>query len=226
MSEILLINPVKRRRNRKGRFVKGPARKRRASPRRRRRNPNGTYTPSGAHPAGALINPKRRRRSYRSVARRVSRKRRRNPRMRAPMGGIVAQLMPAVMGATGAVATDLAFRFIPTPGPLAMLKGQLAPVTRIALAFGVSTVAGFMVSRKAAGEMLSGALTVIAYGLMNQYVLSRLPVVGVGEYISDGGYMGYNDAGQSFDPNVDTLPDPGMLDYANNEENVGEYISM
>lgn len=214
MSEILLINPRKRRRastkrkrSASGRFVKTASRKR-AAPRRRRRNPA---------PAALAANPRRRRSASRSVARRVTR-RRRNPTAR----GIVAQLMPAVKGAAGAAITDIAYRFIPTPGPLAMLKGPLAPVTRVAVAFGVSQVARFAVGKRVAGEMLSGALTVIAYGLINEYVLSRIPMIGVGEYVSG---LGYNDAAMSFDPGGGILLDPGMTDYSDEEVGVGEFIS-
>jgi len=212
MSEILLINPRKRgttrKRNSKGRFVKSSARRAPAKRRvtRRRRNPTAL-----------AANPIRRR--TRSVARKVSR-RRRNP-IRAR--GIVAQLMPAVKGAAGAVVTDLAYRFLPTPGPLAMLKGPLAPVTRIGVAFGASKLASMVIGKKNAGEMLSGALTVIAYGLLNEHVLSRLPIVGVGEYVSG---VGYNDAAMSFEPSGGVLPDPGMTDYEGEQVGMGEYLSM
>ena len=132
--------------------------------------------------------------------------------------------MPAVKGAAGAVVTDLAYRFLPTPGPLAMLKGPLAPVTRVAAAFGTSWLAGMVVGKKNANEMLGGALTVIAYGLLNEHVLSRLPVIGVGEYIS--GDLGYQDAAQTFMPGMDVLPDPGMVDMSDESVGMGEYISM
>ena len=213
MSEILLINPRKRgttrKRNSKGRFVKTAARRAPAKRRTRRRNPTAL-----------AANPIRRRTRARSVARKVTRRRRNPIRSR----GVVAQLMPAVKGAAGAVMTDLAYRFLPTPGPLAMLKGPLAPVTRIGVAFGVSKLASMVIGKKNAGEMLSGALTVISYGLLNEHVLSRLPIVGVGEYVSG---VGYNDAAMSFDPNSGgVLPDPGMMDYEGEQVGMGEFISM
>lgn len=202
MSEVLLINPRKRR--------KSPARRRktvsRKSPVRRRRSP-------ARRRAAAPV-----RRRTRAVARRVVRRRRRNPSPR----GIINQMRPAVTGAVGAIATDLAYRFLPTPGPLAMLKGNLAPVTRIGVAFGAAWIAKMIAGRKTANEMLNGALTVIAYGLANEHLLSRLPVVGVGEYMSG---IGYQDSAASFVPGPTALPDSGgeWVDYES--ANVGEYVS-
>lgn len=203
MSEVLLINPRSRRRKTTRR--KTASRKRRAPARRRRSNPSRAVAPV-------------RRRRTRSVARRVTRRRRRNPSPR----GIIGQMRPAVTGAVGAIATDLAYRFLPTPGPLAMLKGNLAPITRIGVAFGAAWVAKMFAGRKTANEMLNGALTVIAYGLANEHLLSRLPIVGVGEYISG---IGYQDSAQTFMPGATALPDSGgdWTDYES--ASMGEYIS-
>lgn len=206
MSEVLLINPRSRRRKstrRKTASRKRRAPARRAAPARRRRR----------NPARVI-----RRDTIRRAARRVTR-RRRNPSAR----GIIAQMKPAVTGAVGAVVTDLAYRFLPTPGPLAMLKGNLAPVTRIGVAFGAAWLAKMVAGRKTANEMLNGALTVIAYGLANEHLLSRLPIVGVGEYMSG---IGYQDTAQAFVPGMTALPDSGgdWMDYES-ATGVGEYIS-
>lgn len=218
MSEILLINPRKRKtppRGPGGRFRKRKTASRKRTT-RRRRNPS---------PAARAISTTQPRTRYvtRSAPRRAAR--RSNPaRRRMTPQTVMNQLVPAVQGAGGAILTDIVYRFLPTPGPMAMLKGPLAPVTRIGVAMGASWLASFMVSRKAAFNMFNGALTVIAYGLINEHVLSRLPVIGVGEYISEYPGIGYQDAAQTFDPTPGALTDPGMYDTS--DENVGEYISM
>ena len=117
--------------------------------------------------------------------------------------------------------TDLAYRFIPTPGPLAMLKGPLAPVTRVGVAWLVSSLVSTFAGKRNGVDMLNGALTVIGYGFINDQVLTRLPVIGVGEYIS--GDLGYQDAAVSFDPAGTALPDAGADDFTS--AGIGEYIS-
>lgn len=177
MSEVLLINPRKR---------GGKKRRAKTSSRRRTRRSN---------PIRRARSVSRRRRNPVAYARkRVMRRRRSNP---IRVGNVFSQLMPAVKGAAGAIATDVAFRMIPLPGALSALKGgMLAPVTKIAVALGVGYLASRFGGRTLGREMTSGALVVIAYDVINQQLLSRLPVVsdpGVDQYISG---LGYQSAGQ------------------------------
>lgn len=203
MKEILLVNPRPRRRGR--RKTASKKRRSRTMSRRRIRSP-GRY---------------RRRSSPLRRYRRRTMRRRRNP-IRA--GNILSDLMPALQGAAGAIVTETAYRFIPAPGALAMLKGpMLAPVTKLATAYGVSMLARTFLGRRVATNLLSGALVVIAYDFVNQQILSRLPAVGSGvsAYMDE---LGYHSAGAI----VPSLPDRSNVDSVGaymDESNVGAYIS-
>jgi hypothetical protein len=143
---------------------------------------------------GRKRNPSRSRKHV-SRARHRFMRRRRNPAARFTVGGIQRALMPALWGGVGAVGTDIAYRMLPVPGALSILKGPLAPVTKIGVAFGVAWVANMVGGRNVSKDMLSGSLAVIAYGLINDLVLSRLPVMGapVAGYEMMG--LGYNSPG-------------------------------
>jgi hypothetical protein len=210
MAEVLLVNPRRRRRK------SASAKKRRRNPAKRRAI---GYTVGTRRIRRRKLNPARRTRA-KSYRRRVMR-RRSNP---IGVRGIVADLMPAVKGAVGAIATETAFRFLPTPGPLAMLKGGLAPVTKIGVAYGLSKVIQMFAGRSIARDMLSGALVVIAYDFVNQQVLSRIPMVsaGAGEYMSG---LGYHSAGAVMAA-TPQLAGTGEYMEAYMGEGVGEYLNM
>ena len=205
MQEIMLVNPSRRRRRRKS----NPRHKRRRSHHvsRRRRNPF------------LSLPRKRHRRRTRHLSRRIMRRRRRNP---IRMGGVMSAIVPAFKGALGAAGTDVAYRFLPTPGALAMLKGPLAPITKVAVAFGVGWLASMFGGRSLGRDMTSGALVVIAYDFLNANVLSRLPAIGtpVGEYISG---LGYQATGRQLETDYYGLPDYSAL--SEQGEGMGEYIS-
>lgn len=164
----------------------------------------------------------RRRNPSRSVARRVmrrSRGRRRNP---ISLGGIKGMLMPAVWGGGGAVLTDLAYRLLPVPGALSILKGTLSPITKVGVALATASIAKHVVGASRAHEMLSGSLSVIAYGLLNSLVLSRLPVVGAPAPGTAGYELAYGNAGAIVQGSGygGALPD-AMNEYIGG---IGEYI--
>lgn len=153
--------------------------------------------------------------------RRSSASRRRNP---ITLNGLKNRLMPAVWGGVGGVATDLAFRVLPVPAALGVLKGSLAPVTRVALAVGVAKVASMFLGGKRADEMLTGSLAIIGYDLLNTYALKFIPVVGApgvsGDYDFAG--VGYVSPGAAVQGTGRALPSGGMAEYISG---VGEYIS-
>lgn len=180
-SEMLLINPRRRR-------AASPKR-RRASPKRRRRNPIGP-----GRPASARIS-----RRPRAVARRVTRRvaRRRNPisnlglgrrsrRRRNPisLGGLntkslVAMFTDAAIGGAGAIAMDLVMGqvngFLPAsfqtnPATVGMGDGVKAILTAFI---------GKSLNRSTKGlseKMARGALAVQAYEILSSFVPSTLPM--------------------------------------------------
>lgn len=171
--ELLLINPRRRRRrarNARGQFVSGARRRRRRNPiaanprRRRRRNPVAALAANPRrrryrrNPVAALANPRRRRRRNPIAVnpRRMRRRRRHNPRMALSPRGIMNALIPAGMGAAGAVALDVAMNWIPLP---AQFQTPLwRNVARVAGAFGLGYVSSFVLGRKRAKQVTLGAL--------------------------------------------------------------------
>lgn len=187
--ELLLINP-RRRRNARGQFTKRTARRRRrrntisVNRRRRRRNPIAAVA---ANPRRrryrrrnpvALANPRRRRRratGYVVGSRRI-RRRKLNPRMLSPRG-ILNALIPAGMGAAGAVALDLAMNYVPLP---AQFQTPLwKNVARIVGAFGLGYVAAFALGREKARQVTLGALTVASYTVIRDLVSQNFPQLGL-----------------------------------------------
>jgi len=163
MAEMLLINPRKRRTSRK---AKRATTKRRVRVTARRRNP---VTP--------IV---RRRNPVRALARRVMRRRRRNPALRlGGMTGYMGAIREALMGGVGAVAFDIVHgqikRFLPaalqvTPGKVGAGDAVRAIIT-VFVGHALNGVTrGF--SKKAA----MASLTVQAHGLIRGFVPAALPL--------------------------------------------------
>lgn len=219
MEQLLLVNPRRRKRRTPprgpgGRFLKRGSKRRASSKRRtRRRNP----IPGSAVMAA---NPVRRRR--RSAAR-VARRRRRNPiGGRGFLGALTAPLMPAVVGAGGAVANEIAFKFLPLPANLK--TGMVGTLTRAVVAVGLGMALDRVAGRRIASQMTAGALTVLAYGQLKGILATAAPNL-VGEYIS-GDDMGYYGAGTVLNEVPDSLREiPNSLSEDFSLAGVGEYIS-
>lgn len=184
MSEILLVNPRRRRRPTRAR--------RRTSTRKRRRNP-------------VAANPRRRRRS--PVRRRSVRRRRSNPRMRLNVRTVQNQVMNAIPGAMGAMALDLALGYIPLP--VNLKTGIPGYLTKAVGAIGLGMVAQNFVKAKTAASMTEGALTVMMYGVVRnltaQFAPQLVPAGGMSMYLGPDQNMGYY--GSGWNPNVIDDPD-------------------
>lgn len=195
MSELMLVGNPRRRKRRSGRRRKmtakqlmyfGPKRRRRrarvaaaARPRRhRRRSP-------------ALISSAPRRRRHR---RRVTRLRR-NP---IRMSGFSVKrfmndaLIPAGMGAAGALGVDLALGYGASYLPASLQTGLPNTAVRLAGAVAVGYVAGMVGGKKFGEAATAGAITVTLYDLIKGYVKSAvpsLPLSGMG-WVSPGLQIG------------------------------------
>lgn len=196
MPEVLVLNP-RRRRNRLGRFTKGARKSRRrrnpiaalaANPRRRRRARR-------RNPIALAANPRRRRSRRRAasgyvVGSRRIRRRKLNPRgsrrryRRNPAGlgsiksmlslrGLTHTLMPAAIGGAGALGVDLALSYVPLPEWFQSNTGRI--VARVLGAIGVGVIASFIVPRRTAALITSGALTVTAYGVIKEFASQNFP---------------------------------------------------
>lgn len=199
MSELMLVNPRKRRRKSGKRKMTAkqakyfsPRRKRRAaasSPRRRRR-------------ASA-------RRAAAPVARRARRSRRRSVRsfLKNTSGSLSLKpnvfiretLIPSAIGGAGALAVDAAWAAIPLPAQIK--SGPMAPIAKAAGAVAVGLIASKVAGKKIGAQVTSGYLTVLAYNLIKGMVQKALPQLPLGEY-----GMGYVQAGQF-------LPDQSISAY-------------
>lgn len=188
MSQLLLINPRKRRatakRGKGGRFVKAkrasnPAPRKRRS--KRRTNPVATVT-------------KRTRRMTRKAPRRA---RRRNPI--AGIGSVGntlnAMVMPSVTGAAGALGLDIIMGFAPIP--MAMKVGAMRHLTKGVGAVALGLLAGMVVNKSTANKMAVGALTVTFHDFAREQVRRMFPSMPMGEYVDGLEGLGYYSPGMN-----------------------------
>ena len=186
MAEMLLLNPAKRRKSRKGSGKRRTAAQRAATARmiaanRRGRNPAKRRSPRRAArraPVVVMANPRRRRRNPTRAHHHTARRRRRNPiSLHGLSGGVGAMLKNALIGGAGAVAVDVAYGYV---GPMLPASLQRTPGT---VGIGDAVKAGFTV---AMGKLLSKAtrglsqraavasLTVQAYEIVKTFVPSTM----------------------------------------------------
>lgn len=164
--QILLVNPRRRRRRKssaKRRVSRRRARVTRVR-RRRLRNPIGAYM---------AANPRRRRRRSRMGG--IRRRRVRNPRFGGgglSVNRIVRQLIPASIGAAGAVGLDVALAYIPIPEQYK--TGWLGTGVKVAGAVALGMLAGKVVGKEKGQLFTAGALTVLAYQVLRNLASTTL----------------------------------------------------
>ena len=186
MSQLMLVNPRKRKSTRRSAAQKAATRKlvaynkRRSSPKRkattkRRKNPVGLSRVARA------VNPKKR-----SV-------RRRNPiTLRGLPGKIADFAMPSLQGALGAIAVNTALNYVPML-PAVLTTGNGKYLTRAGTAVLLGVFGRKVLGAKMANSLAVGAITVAAHDLIlgmasNQFPNARLGDVGdydsgVNEYV-------------------------------------------
>lgn len=163
MSEILLVNPSRRRRK------KHKARRRRGARAHRR-----TY--------------RRRRHTARRSSFRVRRVRaRRNP-IALSAGGVLGNVKDGAIGAVGGVANDLAFGYVKPYLPAMLQTGFGAAAAKLLTAVGV----GFVGNKVAAGRgkaFAVGATTVVLHEVAKAQLAQMAPNLPLGAYVDNGGSM-------------------------------------
>lgn len=186
MSELVILNPRRRRRrnarNAKGQFL--PKRRRVNARRRRYHRKRNPIAALAANPrrrrrrnpiAAFAANPRRRRRrSHRMMN--VRRRRRHNPRLLSTRG-LMNTLTPALVGGAGAVGLDIALSYIPLPAWTQ--TPVMKTVARLAGAVGLGMLARPLIGRQRANAAMLGALTVVAYGSLKDLAARFLPTVGM-----------------------------------------------
>jgi hypothetical protein len=216
--EIAIVNPRKVKKMAKRKKGKMPAGLRRYWAAKRAGKVSNPRKKTRRHHARKAVHHKKRRVSNpRHVARRRSH-RRYNPRFN--IGGLKALAMPAVLGAGGALAMDIALGYLPLP--VALQTGMPKQGVRIVTALGVGWAASKVLGKAKGHAFMQGALTIIAYdvlkGLIHQYAPTVPGLAGDYEEVAlgyinpapllqnagTGAYM--NDMGAYLDP-VETMGD-------------------
>lgn len=184
-AQLLLINPRRRKRKHAKRAKSSRRRRhvvRAAAPRRRRRHRARAHNPI-------------RRRSRRARAHNPIRRRRRhhNP---FSSRGITSALVPAGIGALGAVGLDITFGYLGSYLPASLTSNPyIAAATKAAGAFGLGWLASKALGREKGKLVTAGALTVISYGLAKSLIAQAAPSLpglsgmdGIGAYSPMGAY--------------------------------------
>jgi hypothetical protein len=148
-----------------------------SNPKRKRRN----AVAKKRHRTRATAKTRRR---FRSNPRAARRRFRRNPIGSGAAGFLGGTLMPAAIGAGGALAVDLAIGNLPLPA--SMKTGAMLPMVRIAAALGVGMLVGMAGGEEAGSEAAAGGIIVTVYSLMKNYMATSMPSVRMARYVSMG----------------------------------------
>jgi hypothetical protein len=200
MAELMLVNPRRRKRKAGKRRRKMTAKQLLyfGKGRRRRRHASAARPVRRHRRRSSVIAAPRRRRSHRR--RRHVTRLRRNP---IRMGGFSVRrfmndaLIPAGVGAVGALGVDVALGYGGAYLPASLQSGLPNTLVRLAGAVGVGWVAGMAAGKKFGEAATAGAITVTLYDLIKGYVktaMPALPLSGMG-WISPGLQVGYGGMG-------------------------------
>lgn len=213
MAELMLVNPRRRKRR------AGAKRRRKMTakqlqyfgPKRRRHRRRRT--------TALAINPRRHRRSAVAGRRRRSHhvlNVHRNPRRLSGGGRFSVRrfmndaLIPAGIGAVGALGVNIALGYITPSLPVSLQSGIMNTGVKIAGAVAIGMAAGMVAGKRFGEQAMAGAITVTLYDLLKGYAASampNLPLSGyhmgwvspayqVGEYVgADRAYSGMHGVG-------------------------------
>lgn len=199
--ELLLVNPRRRRRRSSAsakRRRKGGRRKMTAlqrkyfgkghAPVRRRRKRRSAAVAVRRHRRRSrkvtelMSNPRRRRRSHRR--RRSVMRLRRNPMPSTK--SLFNSMVPALIGAGGALAVDALFGQIGAQLPASLQTGVMVPVTRIGAALAVGWGLGKVAGKSFGNDVAAGAITVTLYDIIKSYVQTNMPSIPLARYAGPG----------------------------------------
>ena len=208
MEEMLIINP-RGRRNARGQFTKrrrNPKRRRRhVNARRRRRNPIAAVAVNPRrrrrrNPIALAVNPRRRRRRNPILAMNPRRRRyrHRNPSISGITSSfkpraILAVLIPAGVGAGGALALDIAMSYVPLPAT--MQTPMAKNIARIIGAIALGALGTAFLGRQKGAQVALGALTVVSYNVLREFAVQQFPTLTLSG-ITQGDYSDLNLAGR------------------------------
>lgn len=230
MEELFVVNP----RDSKGRFIK--ARK------RRRQNPGAKSARRRRRTAKAATPKRRRRRAtkhthwgkVKSHRRRVNpsssrrRRRRRNPTLNLRAfspAAIIDQVIPASIGAAGAVALDVAIANLPLPDQLKV--GYSRHAVRAVGAIALGMLSRYFVRPETAARIGSGALTVVMYGVLKDLIRDYVPAEVIAKVPGLSDVPDYTDVQLDYmnpAPGIEAyLPTPGLTAYMDQPGVLNDY---
>ena len=177
MAPLMIVNPrrkaaKKRRRKMTAKQLKyfGP---RKGKKKKKARAKKAKVIVIAANPKGTTVAKKtRRHRKHKKVFTHNPKRRRyrRNPRS-IEKGFINNTLVPAAIGAAGAVGTDMLVNYLPLP--IQFKTGPLLPVLKIAAALLVGMAVGAVSNREAGEEAAAGGVIVTLYSLAQGFRLAQ-----------------------------------------------------
>jgi hypothetical protein len=153
--------PVKRRRKRRARAVMANPRRKRRYSRRRARNP--------------VFRSRRKSRRRNPVSHRKHRRHRARGRNPFSVGGLKHAIVPAAIGAGGAIALNIAYGYAAPYLPASLQTGFMPALVKIAGALGLGMVAKKFLGATDAQYVTAGALTVVLVGVITPYISSAVP---------------------------------------------------
>lgn len=233
MAPLMILNP-KARRTRKASKTKkrrrkmtakqlkffGPRRAKKAA-KKKRKKARAKVIIVSSNPRGKAV-AKRKRRSHGRKHRKVfthnprtkRRRYRRNPRS-IEAGFTKNTLVPAAIGAAGAIGTDMLVGYLPIPPQYK--QGAMLAVLKIAASLAVGYAVGAVSNRSAGEEAAAGGVIVTLYGLARGYMGNAVPG-GMNRYVPMQRYvpmrgMGYGPP-QMLNRGSDRNP-AGALGYLN-----------
>ncbi len=152
----------------------------------------------------------KRRRSNPAATRRTY-YRRSNPRRRMPsINSIINnQVMPAIVGGTGAVANDMLVNLLPLPAQFK--SGWMRHISKAVGAVAIGILGGFVLTKRTADQLGAGAMTVVGYNVVRDLAAQFVPQLPLGEYVTPlGEYLPLGYYGAGMDPSLGVVPGSGM----------------
>lgn len=196
-SSLMLLNPrggrrarkssergTKRRRKMTAKQLRyfGP-RRHRAAAGRKRAKPEVVIVSQNPRRAKVAKRKRSRRRvkRFNSNPRRTRRTYRRNPIEGTASGFLSGTLVPAAIGALGAIGVDMAIGNLPLPA--SMKTGTMLTVTRIGAALGMGFLVGMAMGEDAGSEAAAGGIIVTLYSVAKTYLSTNMPNVKMARYV-------------------------------------------
>jgi hypothetical protein len=225
---IFLINPRRSRKRRKNPMPAGlrrywasrrggkKRRKARAvmtNPRRRRRNPARAHRRRARRRNPIFKKTRARRRRANPVFRRSRRRaRHRNP---FSVGGLKAVIVPAAIGAAGAIAMSIAYGYASPSLPATLSTGYFPTIVKAAAAIGIGMLVGKFMSRQDGQYATMGGLTVVLVGAITPLISSATPSIpGLSGLAGYGDYIPYSKPGMgAYMRNPTKRPGMGRLGF-------------